>query len=52
MTPERFQAILNHQWPDAQKRRHADVVLHTGRSLGLLRAQVKVLIRDFSRKGP
>ena len=52
MTPERFQAIQNHQWPDAQKRRHADVVLHSGRSKGALRGQVKVLIRDFNRKGP
>jgi dephospho-CoA kinase len=50
MTQERFQAILNHQWPDTQKRRHADVVLHTGRSLGALRRQVIDLIDSFSSK--
>ena len=47
MTPERFQAIQNHQWPDAQKRRHADLVFHSGRSLGSLRRQI---IDSFSSK--
>lgn len=45
MTPERFSAILNHQWPDAQKRRHADVILHSGRSLGALRSQVRAMMK-------
>ena len=49
MTPERFQAIQTHQWPDAQKRRHADVVLHSGRSLGALRQQVMALMRTMRR---
>ena len=48
MTPERFQAIQNHQWPDAQKRRHADVVLHSGGSLGSLRHQIIDFINSFS----
>ena len=50
MTPERFQAIQNHQWPDAQKRRHADVVFHSGRSLGSLRRQIIDFIDSFSSK--
>ena len=50
MTPERFQAIQNHQWPDAQKRRHADVVFHSGRSWGSLRRQIIDFIDSFSSK--
>jgi dephospho-CoA kinase len=50
MTPERFQAILNHQWPDAQKRRHGDVVLHSGGSLGSLRCQIIDFIDSFASK--
>jgi dephospho-CoA kinase len=50
MTPERFQAIRNHQWPDAQKRRHADVVLHSGGSLGSLRCQIIDFIDSFASK--
>jgi dephospho-CoA kinase len=51
MTQERLTAILNHQWPDAQKRRHADVVLQTGGSLGHLRRQVRGLVAVPEKKG-
>jgi dephospho-CoA kinase len=44
MTQQRLTSILNHQWPDAQKRRHADIVLQTGGSLGHLRRQVVDLV--------
>ena len=44
MTPERFEAILARQLPDAEKRARADFVLPTGGSLEETRAAVRALI--------
>ena len=43
MTPERLKGILARQWPDAKKRRHADVVIPTG----LGKRETLRLLRQF-----
>lgn len=50
MTPERLEAILAQQTPDAEKRRRADYVIDTGNGLEAARDQVKAIIADL-RKG-
>lgn len=40
MTEERFQAILNRQMPDAEKRRRADFIVDTGHGLEAAQQQV------------
>ena len=50
MTPERLDAILAQQVPDAEKRARADYVVDTGRGLDAARAQVAAIIEDL-RKG-
>lgn len=44
MTPERLDAILAQQVPDAEKRRRADYVVDTGRGLEAAREQVTAII--------
>jgi dephospho-CoA kinase len=44
MTPERLDAILAQQVPDAEKRARADFVVDTGRGLEAARAQVAEII--------
>jgi dephospho-CoA kinase len=44
MTPERLDAILAQQTPDAEKRARADYVVDTGRGLEAARAQVAEII--------
>ena len=51
MTPERLDAILAQQVPDAEKRARADYVVDTGRGLEAARAQVAAIIEDL-RKQP
>lgn len=44
MTRERFEAILERQTPDAEKRRRADFVVDTGRGLEAARARVREIV--------
>jgi dephospho-CoA kinase len=50
MTPERLDAILAQQVPDAEKRARADYVVDTGQGLEHARAQVKAIIEDLRRE--
>jgi dephospho-CoA kinase len=53
MSPERFEAILAHQMPDAEKRARADFVIDTGQGLEPVRRQVAEIIaimRDPQRR--
>lgn len=49
MTPERLDAILAQQTPDAEKRARADYVVDTGNGLDAARAQVTKIIEDLRR---
>lgn len=49
MTPERLDAILAQQTPDAEKRARADYVVDTGNGLDAARAQVTRIIEDLRR---
>jgi dephospho-CoA kinase len=44
MTPEKFEAILARQTPDAEKRKRADFVIETGQGLEHARDQVRDLL--------
>ncbi len=44
MTRERFEAILERQVPDAEKRRMADFIVETDRGLEAAREQVKAIV--------
>ena len=44
MTPERLEAILARQWPDAEKRARAHFVVDTGLGLDAARAQVADIV--------
>ena len=47
MTPERLDAILAQQLPDAEKRRRADYVIDTGKGLEAAQAQVTDVIKTL-----
>lgn len=47
MSPERLDAILAQQLPDAEKRRRADYVIDTGRGLEAAREQVVAVIAEL-----
>jgi dephospho-CoA kinase len=51
MTPERLAAILARQVPDAQKRRRADIVVHTGLSRHHAQRQIRKLVRGLAQGG-
>lgn len=52
MTPERLDAILSRQLPDAEKRARADFVVDTGRGLDAARGQVVEIIRTLRSTAP
>jgi dephospho-CoA kinase len=47
MTPERLDAILAQQVPDAEKRARADYVVDTGKGLEAAREQVRAIIAEL-----
>lgn len=47
MTEERLRAILARQAPDAEKRRRADHVVHTGLSRHHAQRQIRALVREL-----
>jgi len=49
MTVEKFEAILNKQLPDAQKRKHADFIIDTGKGLEFAEAQVDEIIKTLRK---
>jgi dephospho-CoA kinase len=51
MTPEKFEAILALQVPDADKRARADVVIDTGTTLAETRAQVAGMVARWRAAG-
>ncbi len=51
MTPERFEAILARQLPDAEKRRRADFLVDTGKGLEAARARVEEIVGMVLAKG-
>jgi dephospho-CoA kinase len=48
MTPEKFEAILAQQMPDAEKRKRADFVIDTGNGLAAARRTVHSIIRELT----
>jgi dephospho-CoA kinase len=52
MTAEKFEAILAHQTPDAEKRRRADFVIDTSRGIDAAREQAHAIIRELTGKEP
>jgi dephospho-CoA kinase len=47
MTEEKFASILARQVPDAEKRRHADFVVDTGKGMGAARTAVASIIHSL-----
>jgi dephospho-CoA kinase len=52
MTPEKFQAILERQTPDEEKRRRADFVIDSSRGIEAAREQVHAIIGELTGKSP
>ena len=52
MSPERLDAILAQQVPDAEKRKRADYVIDTGKGLEAARAQVTQVIKALRAPTP
>lgn len=49
MTPEKMEALLAKQTPDAEKRRRADFIVDSGQGLAHARAQVRQILADIAR---
>ena len=52
MTPEKFQAIIERQTPDEEKRRRADFVIDSSRGIEAAREQVHAIIGELTGKSP
>jgi dephospho-CoA kinase len=52
MTPERLAAILARQVPDAEKRRRADHIVHTGLSRHAAQRQIRAILRTLKSPLP
>jgi dephospho-CoA kinase len=50
MTPEKFEAIMAQQMPDAEKRKRADFIIDTGKGLAAARQAVHAIIRELTGK--
>jgi dephospho-CoA kinase len=50
MTPEKFEAILGRQMPDAEKRERADFIVDTGNGLDAARQAVLSIISELTGK--
>ena len=50
MTPERFEALLAKQMPDAEKRRRATFLVHTGEGFPRARADVDAILAALAGK--
>jgi dephospho-CoA kinase len=48
MTPEKLEAILKRQTPDAEKRQRADFVVNTDQTFDATRAQINDIIRNLT----
>jgi dephospho-CoA kinase len=48
MTPEKFEAILARQMPDAEKRRLADFVVDTGQGFDAAKAAVRKIVAELT----
>ena len=51
MSPEKLNAILKRQTPDAEKRARADFVIDTGQGLEAARTQVKAILKTLAEPG-
>jgi dephospho-CoA kinase len=49
MTPEKLEALLEKQVPDAQKRRRADFIVDSGHGIEPAREQVRDILRKIAR---
>ena len=52
MTPEKFQAILARQWPDALKREQADFVVDTGVPYEGTYRQIDAVVEEIKKRQP
>ncbi|NVN41559.1 dephospho-CoA kinase, partial [Ameyamaea chiangmaiensis] len=50
MSAAQADALIARQMPDALKRARADIVVHTGASLGRTRREVRALLRRLTRE--
>ena len=52
MTPEKIEAIIARQWPDARKRERADFVVDTGVPLEDTYRQIDAVVEEIKKRQP
>jgi len=52
MTPEKLEAILARQWPDARKRQLADFIVDTGLPLEDTHRQIDAVVKEMLKRPP